>query len=256
MVRSILSYNVNGIRSALNKGLATWLKQQLPDIICIQETKAQAHQIDSLLFEHLGYNVAVHSAKKNGYSGVAIISKVLPDYIKEGMNTKQFDSEGRVLRADFGDLTVVSSYIPSGTTGDVRQGFKMEFLEAYFEYVTALRRERPNLVVSGDFNICHKPVDINFPEKHTKVSGFLPEERAWFDRFVDSGMIDSFRMFNDKPGQYSWWSYRTNARERNLGWRIDYHLVSSPLSSKVTDAAIYSSVIHSDHCPISVSIDC
>jgi exodeoxyribonuclease III len=255
MEKKILSYNVNGIRSALNKGLAEWLKEENPDIICIQETKAQPEQIDTLLFEHLGYKTTANSAEKKGYSGVAILSKSEPDFIEFGIGNNKFDSEGRVIRADFGSFSIICSYIPSGTTGGVRQDFKMEFLDAYTKYIANLKKVRPNLILSGDFNICHKPIDINFPSKHTKMSGFLPEEREWFDAFIESGMVDSFRLFNDQPNQYSWWSYRANSREKNLGWRIDYHLVSEPMKLIVKNAGILSKVNHSDHCPISILVD-
>lgn len=255
MAKTILSYNVNGIRAALNKNLSVWLKEQNPDIVCIQETKAQPEQIDSLHFEQLGYKTIANSAEKKGYSGVAILTKTQPDYIEFGIGESKYDNEGRVIRADFGNFTIISTYIPSGTTGDARQQFKMEFLDAYTKYIIKLRKERPNLILSGDFNICHKPIDINFPEKHTKMSGFLPEERAWFDQFIETGMIDSFRMFNDKPNQYSWWSYRANSREKNLGWRIDYHLISEPLKPFVTNAGILDQVFHSDHCPIYIQVD-
>ena len=247
----IISYNLNGIRSAINKGLLDWLAVEQPDVFCIQESKAQPEQIDVLAMQELGYRSYIHSAEKKGYSGVAIFTKREPDKVVVGMGIPQYDREGRVLRADFGDLTVVDAYIPSGTTGGERQEFKMAFLEDLLPWVTELRKERPNLIVCGDYNICHKPIDINHPERQIGVSGFLPEERAYMDKFIARGLTDTFRMLHpDDKECYTWWSYKTAARERNVGWRIDYFFTTDGLNSRIKESNMMTEIMGSDHCPI------
>lgn len=251
----IISYNVNGIRAALTKGLAQWLEEEKPDIVCIQETKAQVEQIPILEFNSLGYECYCISAKKKGYSGVAILTKIKPDHIEYGMGIEKYDNEGRMIRADFGDLSVFSVYHPSGTSGDERQAFKMQWLEDFENYIEELSKQRPNMVICGDYNICHREIDIHDPKGNAKNSGFLPEEREWIDGFINKGYIDSFRFINkDVKDRYSWWSYRFNSRANNKGWRIDYCMISQNIQDRIKNADIHENVFHSDHCPISVEI--
>lgn len=254
-MKTIISYNVNGIRAAINKNFLEWLKNVNPDILCLQEIKANPDQFDSKSFESLGYYYYSYPAQKKGYSGVAILSKTKPDTINYGCGITKYDDEGRILRADFGKVSVMSVYHPSGSSGDERQAFKMQWLSDFTDYISKLKKERPNLILSGDFNICNKAIDIHNPKSNATTSGFLPEERAWFDSFLASGFIDSFREFNKEPHQYSWWSYRANAREKNLGWRIDYNLISKELLSQLKGASILPDAKHSDHCPVVINID-
>jgi len=251
----ILTYNLNGIRAAVRKGFLEWLKQVGSDVVCIQETKAQREQLPVLELESLGYQVYSFSAQRKGYSGVAILTKLKPDHIEYGMNIEEYDYEGRFIRADFGDISVVSVYHPSGTSGELRQAFKMKWLSDFQEYVTGLRKERPNLIISGDYNICHKPIDIHDPIRNATSSGFLPEEREWMSGFLDTGFIDSFRFFNSEPHHYTWWSFRANARARNLGWRIDYHMVTQSLEKRLIRSIILPQAKHSDHCPVLLEIE-
>lgn len=255
MLVKILSYNVNGLRAAIKKGFITWLKEANPDIICLQEIKLSPDQIDLSLFNNLSYFNYWFPAEKKGYSGVALLTKIKPDLVKYGFENPEYDREGRMLRTDYGDITHLATYFPSGTTGEIRQAFKMKFLEYFENYIRELLKIRPNLIISGDMNIAHTNIDINFPEKHQTMSGFLPEERAWIDQFLALGFVDSFRIFNRQPGQYSWWTYRAMAREKNLGWRIDYHFITKSLTGRLKSANILPEVAHSDHCPISITID-
>lgn len=254
-MKRVLSYNVNGIRSAIGKGLIDFLVSFDADVVCIQETKAQSGQMSESEFQSIGYHFNSFSAEKKGYSGVAILSKLKPDYVEFGMNNGKYDSEGRVIRVDFGDISFISVYFPSGTTGDIRQAYKMEFLTDFQNYLEDLRKVRPQLVISGDFNICRLWIDIHNPDKQLNTSGFLPEEREWFSDFISKGYVDSFREIDTNPHHYSWWSYRAGARQNNKGWRIDYHIVSENLKAKIADAGILPDVIHSDHCPVWVTLD-
>lgn len=251
----IISYNVNGIRAAIRKGLLDWVQAAGPDILLIQESKAQPGQIPVLDFELMGYRSFWHSAVKKGYSGVGILTKADPDKVVVGMGMEKYDNEGRLIRADYGDISVISVYHPSGSSGEERQAFKMQWLEDFYDYVHELKKERPRLVISGDYNICHQPIDIHDPVRNATVSGFLPEEREWVTRFLESGFTDSFRYFNREPHNYSWWSYRANARAKNLGWRIDYNMVSNPLKERMKRALILPEAKHSDHCPVLLDIE-
>jgi len=251
----IISYNVNGIRSALRKGFLEWLETAPADIVCLQEVKAEKDQVDFRAIENLGYQTFWYSAEKKGYSGVAIFTKIQPDKVQYGNGIMQSDSEGRVLRADYGDITLINAYFPSGTSGDVRQTYKYQWLDEFFEYVQTLRQERPKLIICGDYNIAHKAIDIHNPSGNKNSSGFLPEERAWMDKLFDHGYIDTFRFFNPHPHQYTWWSQRfPSVRAQNKGWRIDYITVTEALRDALKDAAIYPDVKHSDHCPVYLEI--
>ena len=231
------------------------MKSDKPDVLCIQEAKAQKDQVDPEMFKRLGYQDYWCAAEKKGYSGVIIMSRKEPDHIEYGMGVPKYDSEGRVIRADYKDLSILNVYIPSGTTGDIRQDFKMEFLEDFLVYLTSLRKQRPNLLVCGDFNIAHREIDIHNPVSNKNTSGFLPEERAWLDRFLESGFTDSYRQINGETVGYSWWSFRANARDKNLGWRLDYHMVTKDLAPSIRNAGIMPQVRYSDHCPVWIELD-
>ncbi|GAA4294701.1 exodeoxyribonuclease III [Aestuariibaculum suncheonense] len=251
----IISYNVNGIRAAISKGFLDWLRSANPDVICLQEIKALKEQLDVNLFEELGYKYNYwFSAEKKGYSGVAILSKIEPKHVEYGTGIASMDAEGRNLRADFDGLSVMSLYLPSGTN-DARLDHKFEYMDMFQEYINNLKKEVPNLVVCGDYNICHEEMDIHNPKGLSKVSGFLPAEREWIGGFIDSGFIDSFRHLNKEPDNYTWWSYRANSRANNKGWRLDYAMVAEPLQEKIKRAVILKDAVHSDHCPILVEIE-
>ncbi|MBK7131173.1 MAG: exodeoxyribonuclease III [Crocinitomicaceae bacterium] len=250
-----ISYNLNGIRSAMSKDWINWLKEQNADVVCVQETKAHTDQIDITEIEKLGYYTCWHSAQKKGYSGVAIFSKKKPDHIEVGCGIKAYDDEGRILRADFGDFSVLSCYFPSGSSGEERQDFKMEFLKDFSVYIEELKKTRKKLLISGDVNICHQPIDIHNPVSNKNSSGFLPEEREWVSQFLQAGFVDTFRHLHKEPGKYTWWSYRFSARKKNLGWRIDYHFITENLLPQLQNASILSEAVHSDHCPIVVELD-
>jgi exodeoxyribonuclease-3 len=250
----IFSYNVNGIRAAVKKGFVEWLNENNPDIICLQEIKANKDQLDLKLFEKIGYKYNYwFSAQKKGYSGVAILSKQRPIKVNYGTGIEHMDFEGRNLRIDFEKFSVMSLYLPSGTNIK-RLGYKFKYMEEFYNYIMELKKSYPNLIICGDYNICHESIDIHDPIRNAKVSGFLPEERLWITNFIKSGFVDSFRYLNPDPNQYSWWSYRANSRSNNKGWRIDYNMVSSNLKSKIKSSYILNQAFHSDHCPIAVEL--
>ena len=247
----IVSYNVNGIRAAMRKDLLGWLKATDADVVCLQEIKASPDQLlDLLLIEQLEYEHYWYPAQKKGYSGTAILTRKTPKHVEYGMGEEDYDREGRTIRADFDDFSVMSAYFPSGSSGELRQDFKFRFLDDFQQYSTKLLTEKPNLIISGDYNICHRAIDIHNPKSNARSSGFLPEEREWMENFINTGYIDSFRHLNPDPHHYSWWSYRAGARSKNLGWRIDYNMVSHSLSDRIKRSVILKDAIHSDHCPV------
>jgi exodeoxyribonuclease-3 len=253
----IVSYNVNGIRAAMKKGWTEWVLQNNFDIVGIQEAKAFENQVELEALRMAGYHVYWHHAQKAGYSGVAVFTKILPDKIVEGMGNQVFDDEGRVLRLDFGDYTLLNCYFPSGTSGDIRQTVKYAFLDAFYNWVNELKKERPNLIIQGDFNIAHNDKDIHDPKGNKNSSGFLPEERAWMSKwFKEAGFVDSFRFKNPDAQKYSWWSMRSaTARAANKGWRIDYITVTEPLRDKIVSADLLNDAVHSDHCPCVMELE-
>ena len=252
----IISYNVNGIRAAIKKGFAEWIQTDPADIICLQESKATQEDVDLSIFEKAGYHSYWFTAQKKGYSGVVILTKIKPDAVHYGSNMEQSDMEGRVIRADFGDITLINAYYPSGTSGEERQAYKYIWLDEFQAFLTELKKTRPNLIVVGDYNIAHEAIDIHDPKGNKKSSGFLPEERAWMTQFLNSGWIDSFRHLHpEATGAYSWWSQRfPSVRLNNKGWRIDYICLTESLGKQLKAAAIYPDVKHSDHCPIYAEI--
>lgn len=251
----IISYNVNGIRAAMNKDLLGWLKGAQPDIFCIQEMKASPSQVDWAPFHEMGYKEYLFPAQKAGYSGVGVLSKIEPKHVEFGFQIPDFDFEGRGVRLDFEKFAVMSVYFPSGTTGDIRQDFKYRFLDEFTSYIEKIKANTPPLIICGDVNICREAVDIHNPVSNKNSSGFLPEEREWFAKFLETGFVDSFRFLNpDAKDQYSWWSYRANARNNNKGWRIDYQLCDERLKDYIQRAAILPEAKHSDHCPTLLEI--
>ncbi len=250
----IISYNVNGIRAAFNKDFIGWLQSANPEVLCFQELKALAEQIDVESFEKLGYQTFWNPAQRKGYSGVGIATKIAPNNVTYGMGIEKYDIEGRVIRADFEDVSVISVYVPSASNIE-RLDYKLDFCRDFLTYIKNLEKEFPNLIICGDFNICHEAIDIHDPVRLKNTSGFLPIEREWMTAFMNEcELIDTFRHFNDQPKNYTWWSYRQNAREKNLGWRLDYHFASQPLKEKLKRATILSEAYHSDHCPILLEI--
>ena len=247
---TIISYNVNGLRAAIRRGFLRWLAEFDADVVCLQEVKALPSEVPVAAFEALGYRCYFAPAQKRGYSGVAIFSRLPVRKVTVGCGIEKYDREGRFLQIDTDEASVVSVYMPSGSSGEVRQAFKMDFLKDFLDYTENLLKNCPKLVISGDFNICHHAIDIHDPIGNKNSSGFLIEEREWLSKWLKKGFIDTFRHFSSDEKSYTWWSYRAQARARNLGWRIDYHMASTSLENSLQRSQILSDLHHSDHCPI------
>lgn len=250
----ILSWNVNGIRAVHKKGFLEWLAAESPDVLCVQETKAAPDQLPVDLLEPRGYHGYWHSAERKGYSGVAVFSRIEPLAVSTGLGIEPFDVEGRLLRLDFEDFTLFNIYFPNGKSGAERLKFKLDFYDAFLDYVEALRKQQPRIAFAGDVNTAHNEIDLARPKENEKVSGFLPVERRWMDKLLERGFVDTFRSFHPDRVQYSWWDLKSRARERNVGWRIDYFFVTSEMLDSVRDAFILNEVMGSDHCPIGVEL--
>lgn len=250
----IISWNVNGIRAADKKGLYEWFKKEKPDILCLQEIKATPEQLPPYLRSTPGYYVLINPGERKGYSGVATYSKIKPKHIKKGFGIEKFDREGRILITEYPDFMLFNIYFPNGKKNQERLEYKLDFYDTFLAYVDNQKAEGKNIVVCGDFNTAHKEIDLARPKENEKVSGFLPVERAWIDTFIDHGYIDTFRYFNKEPNHYTWWDMKTRARERNIGWRIDYFFVNKEFMKHVKKAFIMPEVTGSDHCPIGIEL--
>ena len=252
----IISYNVNGVRAAIKKGLIEWLKTNPADVICLQETKATEDDIDTAELEKLGFTHHWFSAQKKGYSGVAVFTKIKPTVFKTGNGFSESDFEGRIIELQFGDVKLINAYFPSGTSGAERQAYKYQWLDELYSWLDKVKKKNPKLILCGDYNIAHQDIDIHDPKGNKNSSGFLPEEKAWMTKFLDSGWVDTFRMFHPEPHQYSWWSQRfPSVRLNNKGWRIDYICVTEPLRKQLVDATIFPDIKHSDHCPVYLQLN-
>lgn len=252
----IITLNLNGIRSATQKGFFEWLKSQNADVVCVQETKAQMSQLDCRPFSPEGYHCYFADAEKKGYSGVGIYTRKKPDLVINTLGNATADSEGRYVEVDYGDLRIISLYMPSGTSGEERQAVKFKFLDFYYEVLHQIRHSNKKVIICGDWNIAHKEIDLKNWRANRKHSGFLPEERAWLDKVFDElGLVDTFRIINKEPDQYTWWSRRGRAWEKNVGWRIDYQIVTPDLKEKIKEVAIYKEQRFSDHAPLIIDYD-
>ena len=251
----LISWNVNGIRAADKKGLFNWFKKEKPEILCLQETKALPEQLPPYLRSTPGYHIFFNSAERKGYSGVATYSNNKPVDVKTGFGIKKFDNEGRILITEYPSFVLFNIYFPNGKQSQERLDYKLDFYDTFLGYADNLKAEGKNIVVCGDFNTAHQEIDLARPKENEKISGFLPIERAWIDTFIDHGYVDTFRYFNKKPDQYSWWDMKTGARERNVGWRIDYFFVNKEFMPNVKKAFIMQDVTGSDHCPIGIDVE-
>ena len=250
-----ISWNVNGLRAIHKKGFLEWLAKERPDILCLQETKASPDQLPAALRDIDGYQTYFSSAERKGYSGVGLYTRTKPDRVSHGFGIEKFDREGRVIIAEYREVVLFNIYFPNGKSSAERLEYKMEFYDAFLECVDKLKREGRNIIVCGDVNTAHKEIDLARPKANETISGFLPEERAWIDQFLGQGYVDIFRMFNDKPQQYTWWDQITRARDRNVGWRIDYFFVNEQFTNRVKNAYILPDVMGSDHCPVGLDFD-
>lgn len=252
----IISWNVNGIRACANKGFLSYLDQENPDILCLQETKAQPENLEEALINPAGYFSIWHSAQKRGYSGVSVFTRPKPHLVLEGFGQPRYDVEGRVIVAEYPQFVLLNVYFPNGQRDETRLQYKMDFYSDFFAYCAELRKEGKNLVICGDYNTAHCEIDLANPQQNANYSGFLPAERAWLDRLLADGYIDTFRHFQPAAtGQYTWWTYRFGARHRNIGWRIDYVLITPGLLPYLTSAFIQPAVSGSDHCPVGITLD-
>lgn len=255
MKEKLISFNVNGIRAAKRKGMLEYLADKDPDVFCMQEIKAMPEDLDKSLLNPKGYQAFWNPAEKKGYSGVAIYAKREPNHVEYGCGMEKYDREGRVIRADFPEYSIMNIYLPSGSSGEERQAFKEEFMDDFYDYIAELKKEIPKLIICGDYNICHKPIDIHNPVSNKNSSGFLPHEREWLSKFMDLGFVDTFRMFTPDPDHFTWWTYRAGARKNNKGWRIDYHLATEPLRQHCRGHVIHTENMQSDHAPIELELE-
>ena len=249
-----LSWNVNGLRAVLKKGFLEWFSQESPEILCLQETKAHENQLPDSLKAIEGYLSYFSTPERKGYSGVGLYSKTEPAQVTYGFGVEKFDREGRVIIADYGQFVLLNIYFPNGQSSAERLQYKMEFYDTFLEFVNRLRSQGKSVVVCGDLNTAHKEIDLARPKPNEKTSGFLPEERAWVDKFLSQGYVDTLRMYNEQPDQYSYWDQMSRARDRNVGWRIDYFFVSEDFAGRVKAAHIHPDVMGSDHCPVGIDI--
>jgi exodeoxyribonuclease-3 len=250
----LISWNVNGIRASHKKGLLEWFKKEKPDMLCLQETKAHPEQLVEELKNVDGYESYFSSAEKKGYSGVVTYTNQKPISVQQGIGIKKFDSEGRFIITEFNEFTLFNIYFPNGKASGERLQYKMDFYDSFLKHCNKLLKQGKKIVVCGDVNTAHKEIDLARPKENSQTSGFLPEEREWIDKFLAAGFIDTFRMFNLEPENYTWWDMVTRARDRNVGWRIDYFYASENLKKNIVSASIHSSVMGSDHCPIELEL--
>ncbi len=251
----LLSWNVNGFRAVMRKGFMDWFRRELPDVLCLQETRISPENVPSEVKNFPGYFVHFVAAERRGYSGVALFSRRKPLELSTGFGIRRFDSEGRMQIAKYPEFTLFNVYFPNGKRSPERLQYKLDFYETFLAYVKSLRERGESIVVCGDFNTAHREIDLARPKENANVSGFLPEEREWIDRFISAGFVDTFRVFNQEPGNYTWWDYKSRARERNVGWRIDYFFISEDLLPHLKDAFIMSEVMGSDHCPVGIVLE-